>query len=36
VKEYTEEFYNLNIREGHRENDEENIDMYINGLRYEI
>jgi hypothetical protein len=23
VKEYTEEFYNLNIREGHKENDEE-------------
>jgi hypothetical protein len=36
VKEYTEEFYKLNIRAGHRENDEEKIDRYINGLRYEI
>jgi hypothetical protein len=36
VKEYTEEFYKLNIREGHRENDEEKVVSYINGLRYEI
>jgi len=36
VKEYTKEFYKLNIRVGHRENDEEKISMYINGLRYEI
>jgi hypothetical protein len=35
VKEYTEEFYRLNIRIGQRE-DEENIFRYINGLRYEI
>jgi hypothetical protein len=36
VKEYTEEFYKLNIREGHRESDEEKVVRYINGLRYEI
>jgi hypothetical protein len=36
VKKYTEEFYKLSIRVGHRENDEENISRYINGLRYEI
>jgi hypothetical protein len=36
VKEYTEEFYKLNIRAGHRENDEEKVARYINGLRYEI
>jgi len=26
----------LNIRAGHRENDEEKVARYINGLRYEI
>jgi hypothetical protein len=26
----------LNIREGHRENNEEKVYRYINGLRYEI
>jgi hypothetical protein len=36
VKEYTEEFYKLNIRAGHMENDEEKVARYINGLRYEI
>jgi len=36
VKEYTEEFYKLNIREGHGENDEDKVSMYINGLGYEI
>jgi hypothetical protein len=36
VKEYTKEFHKLNIREGHRENDEEKVSRYINGLRYEI
>jgi hypothetical protein len=36
VKEYTEEFYKMNIRAGHRENDEEKVSRYINGLRYEI
>jgi hypothetical protein len=34
VKVYTEEFYELNIRDGHKENDEENVSRYINGLRY--
>ena len=36
VKEYTEEFYRLNIRIGQRERDEEKVARYINGLRYEI
>jgi hypothetical protein len=36
VKEYTEEFYRLNIRTGQRERDEEKVARYINGLRYEI
>jgi hypothetical protein len=36
VKEYTGEFYRLNIKTGQRERDEENIARYINGLRYEI
>jgi hypothetical protein len=36
VKEYTEEFYRLNIRAGQKERDEEKVSRYINGLRYEI
>jgi hypothetical protein len=36
MKEYTEEFYRLNIRARYRENDEEKTGKYINGLRYEI
>ena len=36
VKEYTEEFYNLNIRVGHRESDDEKVTIYTNGLRYDI
>jgi uncharacterized protein YjbK len=36
VKEYTEEFYRLNIRTGQREKDDEKVYRYINGLRYEI
>jgi hypothetical protein len=36
VKEYTQEFYKLNIRVGQKENDDEKISMYINGLRYDI
>jgi uncharacterized protein YjbK len=36
VKEYTEEFYRLNIRAGHRESNDEKVAKYINGLRYEI
>jgi hypothetical protein len=36
VKEYTEEFYQLNIRAGHRESDDEKVARYMNGLRYDI
>jgi hypothetical protein len=36
VKEYTEEFYKINITAGQRERDEEKVSRYINGLRYEI
>ena len=36
VKEYTEEFYNLNIRAGHQESDDEKEARYLNGLRYDI
>jgi hypothetical protein len=36
VKEYTEEFYKLNIRVGHHESDDEKVTRYMNGLRYEI
>ena len=36
VKEYTKEFYRLNIRTGQKEKDDENFSRYINGLRYEI
>jgi hypothetical protein len=33
VKEYNEEFYRLNIRDGQKENDDEKTTRYINGLR---
>ena len=36
VKEYTEEFYKLNIRAGHRESDDEKVSRYMNALRYDI
>jgi uncharacterized protein YjbK len=36
VNEYTEEFYKINIRAGHRESDDEKVDRYMNGLRYDI
>jgi hypothetical protein len=36
VKEYTEEFYRLNIRAGHCESNDEKVARYMNGLRYEI
>jgi uncharacterized protein YjbK len=36
VKEYTEEFYRINIRVGHRECDDEKVSRYMNGLRYDI
>jgi hypothetical protein len=36
VKEYTKEFYKLNIRVGHIEENPEKVARYLNGLRYEI
>jgi hypothetical protein len=36
VKEYTEEFYRLNIKAGYRESDDEKVSRYMNGLRYDI
>jgi hypothetical protein len=36
MKEYTEEFYRLNIKAGHHESNDEKVARYINGLRYEI
>src|ERR1700677_2388410 len=36
VKEYTEEFYRLNIKAGHQESDDEKVARYMNGLRYNI
>jgi hypothetical protein len=36
LKEYTEEFYKLNIRAGHQESDDEKVARYMNGLRYDI
>ena len=36
VKEYTEEFFRLNIRSGHTKVGLERVDRYINGLRYDI
>jgi hypothetical protein len=36
VKEYTKEFYKINIKEGHRESDDEKVSRYMNGLQYDI
>jgi hypothetical protein len=36
VKEYTEEFYKINIRAGHLESDDEKVAMYMNGPLYDI
>ena len=36
VKEYTEEFYRLDIRSVHMDDDVEKISRYINGLRFGI
>jgi uncharacterized protein YjbK len=36
VKEYTKDFYRLNIRAGHQESDDEKVVRYLNGLRYDI
>jgi hypothetical protein len=32
VKEYTKDFYKINIRAGHRESDDEKVSRYMNGL----
>jgi hypothetical protein len=36
VKEYTREFYRINIRVGHHESDDEKVTRYMNGIRYDI
>jgi uncharacterized protein YjbK len=36
VKEYIEEFYQINIRVDHHESDDEKVARYTNGPRYEI
>lgn len=36
MKDYTEEFYTLTIRSGHRELYKEKVARYINGLRFNI
>ena len=36
VNEYIEEFYTLDIRSGHVDDDVEKIARYLNGLRYRI
>jgi hypothetical protein len=32
MKEYTKEFYKINIRVGHQESDDEKVSRYMNGL----
>ena len=36
VKEYIEKFYKINIKEGHRESDDEKVAIYMNGIQYDI
>ena len=36
IKEYTHEFYRLNISTGHIEEDAQKVARYINGLKYEL
>jgi uncharacterized protein YjbK len=36
LKEYTKEFYKLNIKAGDQESDDEKVAKYMNGLRYDI
>jgi hypothetical protein len=36
VREYTEEFKRINIREGHPKSDDEKVTRYMNGLIYYI
>ena len=38
VKEYTEEFYRLNIRAGHQESDDEKVARYlrVSGMKFRM
>ena len=36
MKEYTEEFYKINLRERYIEGTAEKVDRYLNGLRFDI
>ena len=36
MKEYTEEFYKINLREGYIEDTIEKVSRYLNGLRFDI
>ena len=36
LKEYTEEFYRMNIRVGQKDREEDKFFRYINDVRYEI
>ena len=36
VREYTKEFYKVNIRSGHMEDTLERVSRYVNGLRFDI
>ena len=36
VREYTEEFYKINLRVGYVEDKAEKVAKYLNGLRYDI
>ena len=36
VREFTEEFYKVNIRSGHIEDTPEKVSRYVNSLRFDI
>ena len=36
MREYTEEFYKINLREGYIEDTTKKVARYLNGLRYDI
>ena len=36
VREYTKEFYKVNIRSGHIQDTPERVARYVNGLRFDI
>ena len=36
VRDYTEEFYKVNIRSGHMEDTPERVARYVNGIRFHI